>query len=347
MPDYDNQFSSWLSTMETHKSDLDIQENSARNLGDRMRAQTNRYISAATKIFNERDVLMDTAYKVLIDFVGELLKYANADDEIGSGGVPSLPIVVGCFKALAEYCEKVIDDENIEAAESMQETGETSEVIANIRALKDRILCDFGGLDRTVSWAEGNFNNLHEIHMRARDALNNARDKQSGFFYDLFGDSDIDNAVSINSRNEEDRRHEADAAWNFWDRLRNLRSEFQSLPNSDTDSLINTLESLSKDMKANYEKIGLTRKTDNDCWVASRSLQYHVTTQTEYTSRDDALRHVIKLLHTVNKTIDDDVHVQGFKDTIEANLRARLGEEKAKELHQEKKFLPLPDDLDM
>ncbi|KAF5671435.1 hypothetical protein FHETE_4145 [Fusarium heterosporum] len=318
----------------------------ANNLRDRMQAQTDRNTRTADRIFQERDVLMDSAYEVLIDFVGDLLKYLNGSDEIGSGGVPALPIVVDSFKALAEYCEKVIDDENVEATESTQETGESNEIIGNIKALKVRIQSDMDGLDKAVSSANGIFDNLHNIHMDARRALDQAREKQSGIFYDIFGDGGIDSAVRTNELNEEERRHSADDAWNFWDRLKNIRSQFWSLPNTDTDSLINTLQSLSRDMQANYEKIGLARNTDKDCWVAARSLQYHVTTQTEYTSRDDALRHVFKLLHTINKTIDDDAHVKVFKETIEANIRGKLGEDKAEELHQEKKFLPLPEDLD-
>lgn len=163
----------------------------------------------------------------------------------------------------------------------------------------------------------------------------------------MFGDDGIDAAVRTTEQNENDWHVLADAAWAFWDRLRNLKGESWGLFNCDTENLVNTLESLAKDMKSNYEKVGLARKSDNDCWVAARVLQYHVTTQTEYTSRDDALRHVIKLLHTINKTIDDDVHVKAFKDAIEANIQGKLGEDKAKDLHQEKTFLALPDGLDI
>lgn len=150
-----------------------------RDLGDRMRAQSDRYVLALARIFNERDVLMDAAYEVLVEFVNELLQYESGTDEIGSRGVLSLPRLVASFKALAEYCEKVIDDENVEAAESMQETGETAAVIGNIRALKARMRSDEQGLERAVSSAEDNFNVDHEHHMQAREALSNARDRQS------------------------------------------------------------------------------------------------------------------------------------------------------------------------
>lgn len=165
--------------------------------------------------------------------------------------------------------------------------------------------------------------------------------------YDIFGDRDIDNAVDNNARNEQSWHDQADAAWNFWNDLRNLKSDFASLWECRADNLANALGSLVNDTKSNYEKIGMARSVDNDCWIAARALQYHVTTQTVYTSRDDALRHVLKLLHTIDKTIDEDADVKACKDVIEASIMGKLGPDKVKELLQEKKFLELPDEVDI
>lgn len=99
-------------------------------------------------------------------------------------------------------------------------------------------------------------------------------------------------------------------------------------------------------MRANFKNIDVIRRIDKDCWTAARTLEYHVETNTEYTSRDDALRHVIKLLHTANKTIDEDNTVKTLKEGIEKTLEEKLGAAKAEELHQEKKFLAVPEDMD-
>lgn len=40
-------------------------------------------------------------------------------------------------------------------------------------------------------------------------------------------------------------------------------------------------------------------------------------------------------------------HIQAFKEAIETNIRGKLGEERIEELCKEKKFLALPDDLDI
>ncbi|CAM1503210.1 Fc.00g079860.m01.CDS01 [Cosmosporella sp. VM-42] len=347
MSSYDDQVRNWQSTMDGHRSEYDTLVEETRKLGDRMKAQSARYVTTAGEIFNGREVLMDTAYEMLVKFVVEdLLKYADGQDEIGTGGVPALPVVVQRFKALTEYCEKVIDDENIEAVESTQEIGEGGQIIQRIKSLKERLQTDIQGLGQTVERANSNFDVDHAHHMDACEALRNAEEKAGGFFYVLFGDGNIDNAIHTCRSNEQNWRSQADAAWNFWDQLRRIRDSFQYLSNCDLDSLMRNLGDLADEMRVNYKTIIDTRQTDNGCWVSTRTLQYHVTTNTEYTSRDDALRHVLKLLHTVNKTIDDDKHVEAFKEGIETAVREKLGTEKAEELHQEKRFLAKPEDLD-
>lgn len=128
--------------------------------------------------------------------------------------------------------------------------------------------------------------------------------------------------------------------------LQALASIFQELLGSRIVALIQNLNDLADGMRANYRNIDMIRRTDKDCWIAARTLEYHVETNTEYTTRDDALRHVIKLLHTANKTIDEDHTVQSLKEVIENTLEEKLGATKAQELHQEKKFLAKPEDVD-
>jgi hypothetical protein len=41
--------------------------------------------------------------------------------------------------------------------------------------------------------------------------------------------------------------------------------------------------------------------------------------------------------------VDEDRDVQRFKENIERRMRETLGEAKAEELHQERKFLPMED----
>lgn len=132
----------------------------------------------------------------------------------------------------------------------------------------------------------------------------------------------------------------------MWDHLRKLNEAHQSLLNNNLSQLSSELIRIADGMRANYISIGEERKVDSACWIAARTLQYHVTTNTEYTSRDDALRHVFKLIHTVNKTIDNDSDVIRLKANIENRVTEKLGDAKAKELHKEKTYLSLPEDAD-
>jgi hypothetical protein len=112
------------------------------------------------------------------------------------------------------------------------------------------------------------------------------------------------------------------------------------------NQLSSDLTSLADGMRASYIKVGERRKVDRRCWFAARSLQYHVETNNEYTSRDEALRHVFQLLHTVNDSIDSDEDVVRLKATIERNVDEHLEKVKAEELHKAKAFIPVPGDLD-
>ncbi len=150
-----------------------------------------------------------------------------------------------------------------------------------------------------------------------------------------------------NCRDNESTWHrKADEAWNVWDRLRNLHAEYQPLISSDLDVLVKNLEDMADKARVSYTEIGEGRKIDDKCWIAVRTLQYHVTTNNEYTSRDDALRHVLKLLHTVNQTIDSDSDVALSKQRIEDMIQEKLGADMLAALEREKAYLMKPEDVD-
>lgn len=104
-----------------------------------------------------------------------------------------------------------------------------------------------------------------------------------------------------------------------------------------------TLDDLFWQMNDEYEKIVKDRKIIERTWVATRALDYHVSTNDVDTSRDDILRHVVQLIHMRVEQVDDDPDVQRFKENIERRMRETLGEAKTEELRQERKFLPLED----
>jgi hypothetical protein len=329
-----------------------------------MEAQSIKLQVTADDVFKKRDVLMDTAYEALDDFVDDLLKYEEGGAEIGSNGVPSLPSVVDRFNSLAEFCQRVVVDEGLEAVEAMQEIGEDSQVVQRIKALQAQLRTTLEGLSKAVNDAESYFNTQHGHHETAREELRKAEERRSvnsqpskystahhtdtsqDFFYSVFGNDDIDRQIEHCANWERDIHATADAAWNMWDQLRSLNNNTQSLHNHALDQLLSHLSSIADKMRGNYDKIGEDRKIDRECWMAAMSLQYHVATNTVWTSRDDALRHVVKLVHTVNKTIDSDSDVVRLKEGIESKVREKLGAEKADELNGEKVFLTKPEDVD-
>ena len=57
---------------------LDLQHDAVdgtRDLGDRIRAQSDRCVHTLARILYERDALINTVYEVVMDLVNELLKY--------------------------------------------------------------------------------------------------------------------------------------------------------------------------------------------------------------------------------------------------------------------------------
>ncbi|KAL1602510.1 hypothetical protein SLS60_005926 [Paraconiothyrium brasiliense] len=346
------------------KAEYDNLERDTRQQKSDMAAQSERLQRAAREAFEKRDKLIDAAYEALERFVRELLTYSDGNADIGREAVPSLPVVVECFKQLAEFCEGVVDQQTLEAVESTQEIGEDGQIKERIKNGEEQLKVTLNGLDDTITKAWGNFEVQHGHHESARAALRQAEERRSvrisavllvnrshadtvkGFFYDLFGDNDIDNAVN-NCRNNEDTWHKsADDAWAIWDHLRKLKDEHRSLLDSNLNQLCSELAVLVDGMRTNYANIGASRKVDRECWLAARLLQYHVTTNNEYTSRDDALRHLFRLIHTPNDSIDSDEDVIRLKGAIEHIVSQTLGEVKAEELHSEKKFLSNPDEVD-
>ncbi|KAI0015036.1 hypothetical protein F4780DRAFT_128640 [Xylariomycetidae sp. FL0641] len=202
------------------------------------------------------------------------------------------------------------------------------------------------GLAGAIAEGEGLFDTNHGHHMDARAALSTAESRKSDFFYTVFGDRGIDRAVNDCRANEEHWHRVADEAWANKENLRSLHQRLQPVLGNDLEGLVRNLGRLADQMRANYAKIGEDRTVDNDCWIAARTLQYHVATNTEYTNRDDALRHVLKLLSTANKTIAADSDVARLKQGMKKQIQDKLGVAKAAELEQEKTFLAKPEDVD-
>ncbi|KAH8702707.1 hypothetical protein GQ44DRAFT_778542 [Phaeosphaeriaceae sp. PMI808] len=345
MGSWDN-VNEWKSTMGSIKNECDTLVNDTRALTNRLEDQSKRLKITAQDIFNKRDVLIDAAYEALERFVRELLNYTAGDADIGIEGVPNLPVVVRCFKELAEFCERVVDEETREAVEATQEIGEDGQIAERVKNSQERLRTSLNGLNGAVSRAWSNFETHHEHHMSARDALRKAENRKNDVFYVIFGDGGVDDAVRTSRENEDSWHKTADEAWSMWDHLRNLNSEHQSLLNNNLSNLSAELTRIADGMRANYIIIGEDRKVDSKCWLAVRTLQYHVTTNNEYTSRDDALRHVFKLIHIDNKTIDSDSDVIRLKASIEQLVAEKLGDAKAEELHKEKAYLAIPEDMD-
>ena len=162
-----------------HKTEYNSLVKETGKLELRMQTQVEKRIISELNELKDRDSLMDKAYETLVVFVEDLLKYSDGGTEIGSDGVPSLPIVVQCFKALAEYCESVIDAEGLEAVEATQEIGENGQIVERINILKTRLNSDAKGLWEAIGKAETYFNSLHGHHMEARDALSKAEDRKN------------------------------------------------------------------------------------------------------------------------------------------------------------------------
>jgi hypothetical protein len=150
-----------------------------RQLTGRMEAQRRQLEATTQEVFNQRDVRIDAAYEALDRFVSELLKYTDGDADISTEGVPNLPVVVRCFKELAEFCEGVVDKETLEAVEATQEIGEDGQIAERVKSWQETLRTTLDGLNAAVSQAEGNFDVKHDHHMSARSALRTAEGRKS------------------------------------------------------------------------------------------------------------------------------------------------------------------------
>ena len=163
--------------------------------------------------------------------------------------------------------------------------------------------------------------------------------------YAIFGSDDTDSRVRICEQNEEKWHRAADASWEQWNQLKRSFAMLDDLDGR-MSNVLGDLDRISEEMRTVYAQLGEDRKTEEKCWIAVRTLQYHVSTNGEGTSRDDALRHVIKLTHTADKLIDDDSDVVRIKASINQTIKNALGEEKAAALEREKVHLAEPEDAD-
>ncbi|KAI9655262.1 MAG: hypothetical protein M1829_000675 [Trizodia sp. TS-e1964] len=336
----------WTSIMDTHQTEYQTLTTNTNILSLHMEHQVTQKEASELEEFRTRDVMMDRAYEALVQLVDELLKITDGGAEIGGESVPSLPVVIERFKSLAEFCESVIDKENLESVEAAQEIGEDQQIVQQLNSLKTRFLSDLEGLGEAVSRAKAYFDTNHEHHLEARSALSVAEGRQNDFLYSIFGDSDIDSALESCRQNEDMWHRKADEAWAAWDKLRQLHSNFSGMFASRLDELVQSLENKAEEVGKSYIAIGEDRKIDNECWIAARTLQYHVTATTEFISRDDALRHVIKLLGTASQLIDSDSDVARCKQRIRSTLLETLGKDGLATLEREKAYLAQPADAD-
>lgn len=144
-----------------------------------METQGIRLQVTTKEVFNKRDILIDAAYEALDQFVTELLQYTEGDTDIGIEAVPNLPIVVRCFKELAEFCESVVDKQTLEAVEAMQEFGEDGQIVERVKLWQAKLRTTLEGLSSAISTAWGHFETHHQHHMDAQEALRKAKERRS------------------------------------------------------------------------------------------------------------------------------------------------------------------------
>ena len=165
-------------------------------------------------------------------------------------------------------------------------------------------------------------------------------------FYKIFGSDDTDNHVRICEQNEDKWHNVADASWEQWNQLNQLAGRLNEIDRS-MSGILGDLDRISEEMRTVYAQLGEDRKIEEKCWIAVRTLQHHVSTNGEDTSRDDALRHVIKLTHTADQLIDKDSDVIRIKASIHQTIKDALGAEKAAALEREKMHLAEPENFDI
>ncbi|KAK1498175.1 hypothetical protein CTAM01_07393 [Colletotrichum tamarilloi] len=321
---------------------LQAKSNTFQKRLDDQRAEDGTLFSEAAALLDKAN---DAAFEGLETLVVQLLQIADGDSPVGKDAVPQLPIAIELFHKLAESCEGSVDRIGQEFIDTTQYGGENKQLQDDIQALLNKISGEVLGAQSALQRAEDRLRSCSESVAIAESNLRDARDKKDGW-YDVSsffgGGGDIDHQVRVNEqnvntcqRNWEDANRGKNDCWNNLSNLQSLTPRVQELTR--------LLDDLFWQMNFEYEKIVKDRKIIERTWVATRALDYHVSTNDVDTSRDDILRHVVQLIHMRVEQVDEDPDVQRFKKNIERRMREALGEAHVKELHQERKFLPMED----
>ncbi|EWY94944.1 hypothetical protein FOYG_04092 [Fusarium oxysporum NRRL 32931] len=300
-------------------------------------------------LFGEAAALLnkanDAAFEGLETLVVQLLQIADSESPVGKDAVPQLPITIDLFHKLAKSCEGSVDRIGQEFIDTTQYGGENKQVQDDIHVLLNNISGEVRSAQGALERAEESSQRCSDSLASAQSNLRDAQNKRDGW-YDISsffgGGGDIDEQVRVNERNVNICQQDWDNAKRTEDDCRNALCNLKRLIPL-VEELKTTLDDLFWRMNDEYEKIVKDRKIIERTWVATRALDYHVSTNDVDTSRDDILRHVVQLIHMRVEQVDEDPDVQRFKENIERRMRETLGEAKAEELHQERKFLPMED----
>ncbi|EXF73969.1 hypothetical protein CFIO01_08851 [Colletotrichum fioriniae PJ7] len=321
---------------------LQAKSNAFRQRLDDQRAGDGTLFSEAAALLDKAN---DAAFEGLETLVVQLLQIADGDSPVGKDAVPQLSIAIELFHKLAKSCEGSVDRIGQEFIGTTQYGGENKQLQDDIQVLLNNISGEVLGAQDVLRRAEHSSRSCSERLETAERDLRGAKDKKDGW-YDVSsffgGGGDIDDQVRVNERNVNNCQQDWDNAKRTENDCRNNLSNLQSLIPK-VQELTRLLDDLFWQMNAEYEKIVKDRKIIERTWVATRTLDYHVSTNDVDTSRDDILRHVVQLIHMRVEQVDEDPDVQRFKENIERRMREALGEAQVEELHQERKFLPMED----
>ncbi|KAK1541381.1 hypothetical protein CPAR01_07370 [Colletotrichum paranaense] len=300
-------------------------------------------------LFSEAAALLDktndAAFEGLETLVVQLLQIADGDSPVGKDAVPQLPIAIELFHKLAKSCEGSVDRIGQEFIDTTQYGGENKQLHDDIQKLLVDITGEIRSAEGALQRAQDSSRSCFERLTTARRNLKDAENKKDDWYAisSFFGGGgDIDNQIRVNEQNVKDCQRNLDDAETDEIDCENNLSNLQSLVPR-VQELTRLLDDLFWQMNAEYEKIVEDRKIIERTWVATRTLDYHVSTNDVDTSRDDILRHVIQLIHIRVEQVDEDPDVQRFKENIERRMREALGEALVEELHQERRFLPKED----
>ncbi|KAK2749618.1 hypothetical protein FQN57_005840 [Myotisia sp. PD_48] len=314
----------WKDTLNVHRATYEGLVEETERLALRTKAQDEKCQAFEKEAFKNRRFLMGRAYEALDNFVDELLRYTDGAANIGIAGVPSLPKVMEHFEALAQLGDAVVDTENLEQAENVQEFGENVQTMQHGNSLQVLIGAGLHGLEGAITVAKSKSDTNNYLHMQACTALKEARQRKDVIYYLIFDDSEVSAAVTICENNERNCYYIAEDSRNAWHQLQRFEWEFRAFINSRLPDLFSKLASLRNRIAVIYDRVGRERKINMECWLKCLTFKYHIEILTENTSRDIALRHVNKLIHTANKIIDGDSYVVSLKRGMEDKIREIL-----------------------